>query len=412
MSEVTIGFVPRERFSLAAESLQRIFDYTRIPFALIVVDCNIPAPYWEEMERVLEGRSNVDVIHRDRYLLPNQSKNLVIEEASGEYLCMIENDVLVQEDWLSTLIAACEEHPADVAVPLIVEGPLGTKDVHFDDALGEVRHIQGPEGSQLEIVPREEDKEYGWNAERQTVQFMEQHCLLFRRSVFDRIGPYDEALNTRDEIDLSLSLYDADVPVVFEPKCVVHYIPPFPPRRDEVDYFFMKWDLHQGARSRARIREKWNLVEVPGSMEFVKDRNRIGQLHEVRKRLEALAASGAPFILVDQERLRGTGFTDGLPTIPFVEKDGQYWGAPEDDDEAIRELERLRQIGARVIVFVWFTRWWLDYYSEFCDYLRSQFRRVLDNDRLVVFDLEPEAAEPSDYGTEDAVDFERPVARH
>ena len=119
MSDITIGFVPRERFSLAAEALQRIFDHTEQPFDMIVVDCNIPPVYRQEMDQVLEGRDNVRIIQRDRYLLPNQSKNLVVAEAKGEWLCMIENDVLVQDGWLSTLIAACEEHPADVAVPLI-----------------------------------------------------------------------------------------------------------------------------------------------------------------------------------------------------------------------------------------------------------------------------------------------------
>ena len=63
MSTITIGFFPRERFSLAAESLQRIFDYTCIPFNLIVVDCNTPKVYWQQMEQVLRGRSNVNVIH-------------------------------------------------------------------------------------------------------------------------------------------------------------------------------------------------------------------------------------------------------------------------------------------------------------------------------------------------------------
>ena len=73
MSTITIGFFPRERFSLAAESLQRIFDYTCIPFNLIVVDCNTPKVYWQQMEQVLRGRRNVNVIHKNHYLMPNQS---------------------------------------------------------------------------------------------------------------------------------------------------------------------------------------------------------------------------------------------------------------------------------------------------------------------------------------------------
>jgi hypothetical protein len=93
---------------------------------------------------------------------------------------------------------------------------------------------------------------------------MEQHCLLFRCSVFDRIGPYDEELNTRDEIDLSLALYKAGIGVVFEPKCEVHYIPPYPPRPDETDYFFMKWDIERTVKSRDQNHERtYPLISVP-----------------------------------------------------------------------------------------------------------------------------------------------------
>ena len=49
------------------------------------------------------------------------------------------------------------------------------------------------------------------------------------------------------------------------------------------------------------------------------------------------------FILVDEEQLRGDLGLDRA--IPFLEKDGQWWGAPADDETALRELERLRQAG-------------------------------------------------------------------
>lgn len=387
MSDITIGFVPRERFSLAAEALQRIFDHTEQPFDMIVVDCNIPAVYRREMDEVLEGRDNVTIIQTDHYLLPNQSKNLVVEEAKGKWLCMIENDVLVQDGWLSTLIAACEEHPADVAVPLIMEGPLGAGKVHFDDLLGEVREVQSPDGVRLEIAPRTRKKEQDRGTRRRTVQFMEQHCLLFRRSVFDRIGPYDGELNTRDEIDLSLSLYKAGVPVVYEPACEVHYLPPYPPRDDETDYFFMKWDLDRAQKSRDRIREKWNLVEVPGDMAFVRDRNRIGTLSRVKEELSQLISPEESLILVDQNQWLDSDIVAGLRVIPFLEHDGQYWGLPEDDATAIREFERLRKAGASLIVFSWASAWWFDYYRDFYAHLASHFERVLENERITVFDL-------------------------
>jgi hypothetical protein len=54
---------------------------------------------------------------------------------------------------------------------------------------------------------------------------------------------------------------------------------------------------------------------------------------------------------------------------------------------AIQELDRLRQCGASFIVLAWPAFWWFDYYSELHRHLRSEFLCVLENERLVVFDL-------------------------
>jgi hypothetical protein len=93
-----------------------------------------------------------------------------------------------------------------------------------------------------------------------------------------------------------------------------------------------------------------------------------------------------PFILVDDDQFVKAVAAGGR-AIPFLERNGQYWGAPADDETAIRELQRLRQAGASFIVFGWPAFWWLEYYSEFSGYLRTKFPCPLENERLVVFDL-------------------------
>jgi SAM-dependent methyltransferase len=91
-------------------------------------------------------------------------------------------------------------------------------------------------------------------------------------------------------------------------------------------------------------------------------------------------------ILVDQDRF-GDAFAIGSCVLPFLERDGCYWGPPADDETAIRELERLRRQGASHIVFGWPAFWWLDHYSEFVQYLRRRFACRLENERIVLFDL-------------------------
>jgi len=100
-----------------------------------------------------------------------------------------------------------------------------------------------------------------------------------------------------------------------------------------------------------------------------------------------LVPAGETFILVDQDE-----WTVKAPpertAIPFLERDGIYWGPPPDDENAIRECERLRQIGARHIVFGWPAFWWLEHYAAFHRHLRDRFPCVLQNERVAIFSLQ------------------------
>ena len=92
------------------------------------------------------------------------------------------------------------------------------------------------------------------------------------------------------------------------------------------------------------------------------------------------------FVLVDEDTLRHDLVTESR-IVPFTERHNQYWGPPADDDDAIRELERLRDSGANFIVFAWPAFWWIEYYSGLTRYLRASFPCLLESELTVVFDL-------------------------
>ncbi len=110
------------------------------------------------------------------------------------------------------------------------------------------------------------------------------------------------------------------------------------------------------------------------------------RLEMAKQEMLALIPKGNSFVLVDDCHWESEIFPE-CRAIPFLERDGVYWGRPADDETAIRELERLRQSGATFIVFVWPALWWLDYYSGLSDYLASKFCCALKNTRLIAFDL-------------------------
>jgi hypothetical protein len=110
------------------------------------------------------------------------------------------------------------------------------------------------------------------------------------------------------------------------------------------------------------------------------------QVRQARKTLTSTIPQGEFFILVDEATLEPEAFA-GWRTVPFLERDGQYWGPPPDDRTAIQELERLRRSGAKFIVFAWPTFWWFDHYTDFYHYITANYACSMENDRLVVFDV-------------------------
>jgi len=109
------------------------------------------------------------------------------------------------------------------------------------------------------------------------------------------------------------------------------------------------------------------------------------RFHRTRRELSELVPNEVPFVLVDDEHIRS--MLSHTRAQPFLEREGEYWGPPPDDATAIRELERMRAAGARYIVFIWTTFWWLKHYAKFEQHLRSRHRCVRENELLVVFEL-------------------------
>jgi glycosyltransferase involved in cell wall biosynthesis len=129
--------------------------------------------------------------------------------------------------------------------------------------------------------------------------------------------------------------------------------------------------------------EAWKKTGTP--YEWIKN------AYLLSEELKSIIPKEEAFILVDDTQLasesgKGNFLTDRF-NIPFLEKNGIYNGPPPDNATAISELERLRRSGANFLVFAWPAFWWLDHYQELGQYLRLEYKCLLENERLVAFDL-------------------------
>ena len=115
------------------------------------------------------------------------------------------------------------------------------------------------------------------------------------------------------------------------------------------------------------------------------------RVDQAARELLDVIPEGATFLLVDEAQLADAwGEGQLLPArraVPFPEREGEYGGPPDDDQAAIRELDRLRDAGAHFAVFAWPAFWWLSHYPGLASRLRTDFETVIENERLVVFDL-------------------------
>jgi hypothetical protein len=109
-------------------------------------------------------------------------------------------------------------------------------------------------------------------------------------------------------------------------------------------------------------------------------------VYEVTQEIAKLVPPQDAFIFVDEGRLEAASLVAPRRCIPFLEKDGYYWGKPADE-AAIREVKRLRLCGANFMIFVSSTFCWLEYYPGLKQYLYSNFPCALKDDRLLAFDL-------------------------
>jgi hypothetical protein len=117
------------------------------------------------------------------------------------------------------------------------------------------------------------------------------------------------------------------------------------------------------------------------------------RVHASARQIAAVVPEGGTCMLIDDGRLRADEVAPGRRVLPFLERDGSFWGPPADDEEALRELERMRtQQDAMFLALAWPAFWWLEHYTGFAAQLALSFPCVLRSEHLLVYDLREGAA--------------------
>jgi len=157
--------------------------------------------------------------------------NQGIEKASGEYVCNVDNDVVVSENWLEPLVETAEQiHDAGIVSPGTREGRL---DYDFEKYAANYKRRMNS------VVAREFG---GW-------------CMLIKRKMFELAGNFSEEFNMYcEDTDFYMRVKKAGYEAYRTGKSFVHH---------EGNVTLCKIPQKQKLEHEhvLRLREKWGIKE-------------------------------------------------------------------------------------------------------------------------------------------------------
>ncbi|MGK7937633.1 MAG: glycosyltransferase family 2 protein [Xenococcaceae cyanobacterium] len=263
--QVTIVVVPRERFSYTRQALESLYDHTHIPFALVYVDGNSP----NQVRRYLQTQAKekkFTLVRSERYLAPNQARNIGLSYVKTKYLVFVDNDVVFTPGWLKKLVDCAEQTEATIVAPLTCIGKPVHQTVHF--AGGKARIVVETQGE--DTVRKVQEEHYYPNCplaevrkhlKRERCELAEFHCMLVRHNIFEQIGLLDDRLlNTKENLDLSLTVTQVGGKIYCEPSSIVTYVTGKIEWSD-LPFFCLRWSDEWELASLQYFCEKWNLTK-------------------------------------------------------------------------------------------------------------------------------------------------------
>lgn len=398
-TKVTIAIPTYNRSELLKTSLQSALAQDYSDFQVLVLD-NASTDDTEAVVRS-QADSRITYIRNETNIGMFRNWKRTVEINSSPYLSILSDDDRLRPNFIRESVLALDNHP-HAGFSVGRAGIIDTNDVPVH-VTGRELSDNFPEGliDGLEFIHQIVDGRK-W--------ILLSSAVMFRACALARVGAID-APHSKYMLDLNLYLRMAaqfDLFFIAQELAQVRYhveqdsqvnfslggtgpLAVMAERTDGIAY------LLQSPRAEDASYRQWlaerllhvNMRRSEFTSQLIPEINLSWseRLQTATEEIAAVIPAGKRFILVDDNQW-GSEFLPESPFLPFLEHDGQYWGAPPDDQTAIQELERMRQEGASFMVIGWPAFWWIDYYSGLRNYLSSNFHCVLHNSRLLVFELQ------------------------
>lgn len=106
---ISIVMLTFNRLEDTKKSIESIFEYTKLPFELIILDNNSDHNVREYLRKLEKKKSNVKIIFEDTNLGCGRGRKKAVKFAKGDYIVTLDNDICVTPLWLENFIIRIEE---------------------------------------------------------------------------------------------------------------------------------------------------------------------------------------------------------------------------------------------------------------------------------------------------------------
>ena len=217
-------------------------------YEIIIVENNSTTEEIFEYYRELSRDEKIRVLYWKEGFNYSALNNFGVRESRGDYLLFLNNDTeVLSGDWLTVMTADCQRENI---------GMVGVKLCYPDMTLqhcGVMLGLGGVAGHIFTSYPGEYMGCFGRAQLQQDVSAVTAACMMVRRSVYEEVGGFEEALAVAfNDVDFCLKVREKGYDILYEPLvCLKHYESKSRGREDtaekqlrfqsEVDYMQEKW---------------------------------------------------------------------------------------------------------------------------------------------------------------------------
>jgi glycosyltransferase involved in cell wall biosynthesis len=248
---IDVIVVPRDRFSMFSRCLEALYAHTDVPFRAFVIVGGADKITEDSLREFQTKKSNLTIVLMEHLLLQGEARNIGLQRANQRYCVVLENDTIVQKNWIAPMLECLREEEAAAVMPLV----LWYERIHAAGCVFEYARKDGEPVLNHKILYSD--------IRRKRIDYPECHCILFDRKLLSEIDLFEDV--EPFDVDLGLTFRKCGQSAFIEPRSVVTYsaLPCWEVR--DIPLFKFRWDPLSWETRNRMFMQKWKVRYDPSS---------------------------------------------------------------------------------------------------------------------------------------------------